>query len=560
MKRVCVISANCQGAYIKALLESHQQFSADFDCSYFVNYEKQEVPASLLQNCDLLIYQPLSDKWGAVSDSYLSSMVPEKCRKFRVNYLTFPVYWPFQTHDPRNKPDRSFPFGQFPYGDSYILGMLDAGMSGEEVYNKLFDKDAVLAAINLDRVIEDYRVAQQDIEGRRDQRLLEFILDNYRKEKLFETFNHPARVLCVHQVNDLLEQLGYPNLPEDTLDLKYLMSNQQPIMPAIAGVLGLEFGAEWSHIYNIWNKPMTAEEYFRAYINWDVSAIGKAVEVAEVDMLDISESEEEAQVTMSEDKKSPEVVSGQLLFIHIPKTGGTSLNEMLAEAVLGTKQFVHYNSTAYLVKDLKRRDCPLVMGHVHYDSHKILSKNCKIFTFLRDPVDRVISSFEFMKSHPETWLGKLAQGSLQEFLGDSYVAKSFADLQTRLLGVDINFLKFYADLKNGRITEEQYYNAINQSAQKSVDDEDLERAKERLAGMLFFGFTDTFSGDVVKLFAKLGYPCPEIRQSNRTPDKFRKRDKYSEEDIKLIKALNQYDVQLYEFAKKLRAERELESQ
>jgi len=44
MKNICVISANCQGAYIKALLDFHPEFSRDFDCHYFVNYEKAVIP------------------------------------------------------------------------------------------------------------------------------------------------------------------------------------------------------------------------------------------------------------------------------------------------------------------------------------------------------------------------------------------------------------------------------------------------------------------------------------------------------------------------------------
>ena len=85
MKNICVISANCQGAYIKALLDFHPEFSRDFDCHYFVNYEKAVIPETLLQNSDLLIYQPLSEKWGEVSEKYLLETVPGKCRKVRIS-------------------------------------------------------------------------------------------------------------------------------------------------------------------------------------------------------------------------------------------------------------------------------------------------------------------------------------------------------------------------------------------------------------------------------------------------------------------------------------------
>jgi len=218
---------------------------------------------------------------------------------------------------------------------------------------------------------------------------------------------------------------------------------------------------------------------------------------------------------------------------------------------LGSTTFKHYNSTAHLIKDKTRRKSPVVMGHVHYDAYKTLSKKCKIFTFLRDPIDRTISAFEFMKSHPETWLGQLAQGSLAEFLGNEFVARSIGDVQTRLLGVEINFQGLYAELKNNRITEEQYYGFINDAGHADVGEAELERSKERVRTLFFVGFTDTFSSDAVKLFEKLGLPCPEVRQSNRTPDQFRKRDKYTTQEIELIRNLNKNDISLYEYAKSL---------
>lgn len=547
MKKICIVSANCQGAYIKALLESHVGFSADFDCHYFVNYEKVLIPESLLKNCDLFIYQPLSEKWAEVSEKYFLDTVPSKCRKIRINYLTFPIYWPFQTQDKRNEVSPAYPFGQFPYGDSYILNQLHQGKSTDDVLKSIDNKNELLGAANLVHVIDEYLLKQRDIEDRRDQKLLDYIMDSFRQHKLFETFNHPSRILCVHQVNDLLIQLEYKALAENAPNLEYISTNQQPIQPAVAEALRLEFATGWEQKYNIWSQPLTAKEYFRAYTEWDVSAIGVAVEGAD----------ERVNKTPNEQKKPGGENSiktkeiEQLLFVHIPKTAGTSLNQMLAEAVLGTAEFKHYNSTAILIKDKGRRSNPVVMGHVHFDAYKALSTQCKIFTFLRDPIDRAISSFEFMQSHPETWLGQLAQGTLTEFFENDYVVQSICELQTRLLGTEINLQKLYAELKNNRITENEYYKSITAAGLALVGEVELIRAKERVRGMFFVGFTESFSNDAAKLFEKLGLPCPEVRQSNRTPDQFRKRDKYTAQEIELLRKLNRYDIELYEYAKGL---------
>ncbi len=80
----------------------------------------------------------------------------------------------------------------------------------------------------------------------------------------------------------------------------------------------------------------------------------------------------------------------------------------------------------------------------------------------------------------------------------------------------------------------------------------LERAKKCIEKAFFVGFTESFREDAEKLFSKLNKPCPEIKHINKTTENVRKRDKYSEEDIELIKNLNKYDISLYEYARNLK--------
>ncbi len=552
MKKSCVISANCQGAYIKALLEAHPVFSKDFEVRYFVNYQNEEVSQNLLEKCSLLIYQPLGDKWGTNSEKYLNDNIPKSCITIRVNYLTFPVYWPFQTQDSRNTTTASFPFGQFPYGDKFVLDLMAQGMSNDDVLRLVYDREAFTKKVELDAVISNYISHQRDIESRRDQKLLDYIMDNYKSVKLFETFNHPSRPLCIYQVNEILNQLGYASLGSEAPPLSYLKENQQPIHPYVSELLKLEFSSDWTGKYNIWGKPLSVKEYYEAYINWDTNAIGVPVKKnCEQKRDDRKKSTGKSTMVAMRNNIINKDLNEQLLFLHIPKTAGTSLNQMLAEATTGVNHFKHYNSTITLIKDKGRRKHPVIMGHVHYDVYKTLSNNCKIFTFLRDPIDRTISAFEFMKSHPETWLGQLAQGSIEDFLQHNFVKKSIADIQTRLLGVEIKFQKLYVDLRNNRITEAQYYDVISEATHAEVSDIELNRAKERLRTMFFVGFTESFSQDSEALFAALGLPCPQHRQANQTPVKFKKRDKYTESDIELIKKLNKNDINLYNFAREL---------
>jgi len=189
MKKICIISANCQGAYIKALLQASEEFVSDYDIYYFVNYKREVVPEELLGKCDLLIYHPLGKNWGHLSSEYLLSRIPPRCRTLSISYLTFPIYWVFYTQDPRNRPTEKFPFGPFPYGDEFILKKIEMGYDTQKIIEEYLNPEKIFGFKDLQQVINKYIVQQKEIETRKDQKLLDFIINNYKEVKLFESYN-----------------------------------------------------------------------------------------------------------------------------------------------------------------------------------------------------------------------------------------------------------------------------------------------------------------------------------------------------------------------------------
>lgn len=551
-KEICIISANCQGAYLKRLLAASPEFAERFDVHYFVNYNQEIVPDDLLGRCKLLIYQPLGEQWGELSAGHLMDRLPQGAMRLAVNYITSPLYWPFMAQDTRNTPDTDHPFGQFPYGDSLIQSLLAEGMSPEEVFRNYLDPDFIRSRFDPAKIVEEYVQQQRDLESRRDQQLLDYILANHQETKLFESFNHPAVPLCVRQTDDLLSKLGYPAL-KDLPDLSYIRIFQQPVHPAIAEAMGLKFECRNDTSYRIWGTPLTFDEYTKAYIEWDVGAIGK------VPVPPKKNTPDKPPVSRNPTTGGDgSMIEGerQVLFLHLPKTAGSSLNKMLIEAYGLGADYPHFNSTVSLLRAGQRRmELPLILGHVNYTVADILRPDPFIFTFLRDPVKRAISAFEFMKSHPEVWLGKLAQGSITEYYENPMVSRTGNNLQTRLLGADLNIHKHYATFVREKQTPEQYYANVMANINLPADEETLERAKRRLETMDFFGFTDTFDDDVADLFSLLGKPCPSIVKTNVTPESARRRSSYTPEELELVHSLNRFDMELYRYAKELRETR-----
>ena len=82
------------------------------------------------------------------------------------------------------------------------------------------------------------------------------------------------------------------------------------------------------------------------------------------------------------------------IFIHIPKTGGTTLNCVIQKTAWQTTPDFHYR---HIIYDTKRSNSKDIFNPSNYD--KYLEYN--LFTMLRNPVDRMISEYYFMKERAE---------------------------------------------------------------------------------------------------------------------------------------------------------------
>ncbi|MEF2232432.1 MAG: sulfotransferase [Pseudodesulfovibrio sp.] len=98
-------------------------------------------------------------------------------------------------------------------------------------------------------------------------------------------------------------------------------------------------------------------------------------------------------------------------FLHIPKTAGTTLNAILDDNLPKDRVLDLYTESQHrALAELRYDDLALyrlVRGHVFIaDFAEILDGPVpfRVFTFLRDPVQRVISEFHFLKRWPKSHL------------------------------------------------------------------------------------------------------------------------------------------------------------
>jgi hypothetical protein len=115
-----------------------------------------------------------------------------------------------------------------------------------------------------------------------------------------------------------------------------------------------------------------------------------------------------------------------VIFLHLPKTAGTTVNRLieweyrLSEMYSIDPVFFKW-SAAHLRKLPSRRLKKIQMfkGHMLFGLHEVLPQPATYITVLRDPTDRVISAFYFMRSyklHPLYWRLRRENWTLEDFV------------------------------------------------------------------------------------------------------------------------------------------------
>lgn len=113
--------------------------------------------------------------------------------------------------------------------------------------------------------------------------------------------------------------------------------------------------------------------------------------------------------------------SEKLIFLHIPKTAGTSLRSVIAQAYPGEECLLLYSQFEPEVFAAIQHALPkakVLYGHVCFGVHQTLGIAGRYVTFLRDPIERVISFYSHNAREPGmTWYANIQNGlSLQEMV------------------------------------------------------------------------------------------------------------------------------------------------
>jgi hypothetical protein len=232
----------------------------------------------------------------------------------------------------------------------------------------------------------------------------------------------------------------------------------------------------------------------------------------------------------------------RFFFVHMQKTAGMALRQRLinhfGEAAVyptrgadGRNPFVLVLSIEHLRERLAARgeEIQVITGHFPLCTTELLGGRFTTLTLLREPVERTLSYLRHHRENEEADRDK----SLEEIYADPFRFNGLAhNHMTKMLSLTP------AEMTDGMLTHVQF------------DRDHLERAKEALTGIDAFGLQERFEDFCDELSIRFGWRLgePEVVNTSAPVE-------VSEDFRARIAADNVSDIELYEFAKELLADR-----
>jgi len=225
-----------------------------------------------------------------------------------------------------------------------------------------------------------------------------------------------------------------------------------------------------------------------------------------------------------------------VIFVHVPKTAGQTVDQIMKRQYLPESVFTFKKDITGAYHAFQQREpaensgYQIIRGHVPYGVHEYIQGPYAYFTFLRDPIERTISHYYFLrrkKSHP-----------LADKLGEDFLPMK----ELMELGLDKMFFNAHTRLLSG-----VWYDA----EPGECTGEHLALAKDNLRRhFAVIGLTERFDESLMLLQDAFSWKDLHYVRENVTSGR-PKRDELSAETLSLVENANLLDKELYAFGQEL---------
>jgi Galactose-3-O-sulfotransferase len=225
----------------------------------------------------------------------------------------------------------------------------------------------------------------------------------------------------------------------------------------------------------------------------------------------------------------PQMDREALIFLHIPKTAGTTLNRIIEwqynPLSIFTMDPYRIRATVDRLRTLseqRRRRLQVVRGHLYYGVHEFLPQGATYITMLREPVARFLSSYYFIQRRP--------------------LHPMHRKVTTERVGVE-DFIRLTPHRQNLQCS--LIAGIMNDG---TCDERMVDKAKENLVkSFSVVGICERFEESLVLIAKTFNWEVPfyENRKVSKT------RPQVESRAIEMIREHNRLDLELYEFGKNL---------
>jgi hypothetical protein len=193
-----------------------------------------------------------------------------------------------------------------------------------------------------------------------------------------------------------------------------------------------------------------------------------------------------------------------LVFFHTPKSGGSTVNELIVNSGVYNRPFHGRTILNYIVETPEKMSkYDFFSGHITHDCLPLLPSNFFGFTFLRQPINRVMSLYSYFREMDLAYTDLLSDRIQVEAIS---LAKELT-----IMGWLIN------DSRNPFVSVLTENSVARQFVPSSFFDHNNAAAPEVIVSTFkkfinthcqFVGFQETFFQDIYRLFDILSLPKP----------------------------------------------------